>query len=771
MKFPLCFFAAILVFTQVLTAQTTSSRQLRENFSKEHLGLVLKLYHEGKRAEALAQLDRSFRLAKDELGHSGFFYSEVWSEAQIRSGATDEEWGLDVFLYLLRRGHGNDARSTRRLSGREYLLGGNILSKLRSVGRITEAREVNLIQQNSLRVHERLDTANRPYKDLGPLYDFLPAARKREFPIMYKDVFPETPPGIFIDYPRMYAVQYTAFAVLDTGDWVRAAELHRWFTDYTAKYSITGKPRGEEVVRNALHCYGALASICLMHGHPEAAIAEYDAFLAKSRQDNYPIYGPDPLSAKLSKMIIQIDHGTLPDNTIEVALEAATRMEKFTYYSRLRKFKAWTGLARIYHATGDRKRAWGLLDELAAKAKDDVNPHYQIALLYPMIDLALKEGGTHPELEGWLIRLLQFERSMGNKFNELPLYEKYAKFLTLNGRLSEAVQILQEAIRLSVAMNIPSREKQNRDALRQLLSARGLLAGRNEGPEKAGSAKGSPSSSPGGNSPAKPAPAAEDTRQVDVQPLSSHAMIVPDSTAHGRFYVTNPSSLEKTGSLQVVGPIVSEDWDEANDLSIEVDAAAPVKTMTHRLTLSPGASCVVDIKGEGGLKDIGTKVSCAWMELGKPVSDGIWIYQTSEIATRRAVIDAHAVKANPFYLVPIRHMIQRAGNDTERDRVDFKISASKPMRIEVYDQSGTKLICVDSNGDGDFQDKGDIIHRDLNGNQLPDITLEEGEGLASLVMYVGSGGSGPEVGKDPHEISISILEDGEWHLDAVDVIE
>ena len=93
------------------------------------------------------------------------------------------------------------------------------------------------------------------------------------------------------------------------------------------------------------------------------------------------------------------------------------------------------------------------------------------------------------------------------------------------------------------------------------------------------------------------------------------------------------------------------------------------------------------------------------------------------------------------------------------------------MRIEVYDGTGTKLICVDANGDGDFEDKGDLVYQDLNGNGHPDLSIGEGDSLASLTMYVDPGQIEAGDSDTSREVSISLLEDGEWHLDAVDVIK
>jgi hypothetical protein len=720
-----------LVFCLRLPAEDAPGpRQKQSEFSQEHLVKVLKLYREGKRTEALQQLDRSMLLAKEEFGNSGNLYAKVWTEAQIHSGSADEEWGLDLFLRLLGTNN-RDAHETN------HLIYSNICGKLRSVGRITDARELAARQQASLTTFARIHTANRPYKDLGPLFGFLPDARKRDFPMRERDVDPRAMSGDrLLDYPRMYAVNEGATAALDVGDWVRAAELYRWFADYATLYCMQTTPRTHEVTRNSLLSYGKLAAICNWHGFPAEADASYGEFIALVSKDGYPVEDGVLSNAILSQLVIRIELGTLPENAVEIAEEAAETIEGFTYYGRPTKFGARIRVARIYHATGNRTRAWEIINELASKAKSDVNPHYQMMILGPMIDFALEEGGTHPELEAWLIRLLNFERSMGNKFNELPLYEKYAKFLRLNGRLTEAAEIMREAIRLSVAMNVPNRAGKNRIILREMLKSIKVLE---EG----------------------------ESREVDLQPLSSRSMVVRGSVAYGRFYVTNPSTVKKSGSLKMTGPITTDSRSDDGQLIVALDTAVAVKTIERPVVLESGASFVVDVSGQSGLDEVETEFSCTWLELDEAVSEGIWVYRSSEVATRTTVVDAHAVRISPFYLIPIRHMIQRTANAGKSESIDLRISASEPMRIEVYDGTGTKLLCVDANGDGDFEDKGDLVYQDLNGNGHPDLTIGEGETLTSLTLYVDPG----QIEAGDSEVSISLLEDGEWHLDAVDLIK
>ena len=50
------------------------------------------------------------------------------------------------------------------------------------MGRVMEARELAASEAISLATFARLDTANRSYKDQGPLFSFLPDARNGSFP-------------------------------------------------------------------------------------------------------------------------------------------------------------------------------------------------------------------------------------------------------------------------------------------------------------------------------------------------------------------------------------------------------------------------------------------------------------------------------------------------------------------------------------------------------------------------------------------------------------
>ena len=95
------------------------------------------------------------------------------------------------------------------------------------------------------------------------------------------------------------------------------------------------------------------------------------------------------------------------------------------------------------------------------------------------------------------------------------------------------------------------------------------------------------------------------------------------------------------------------------------------------------------------------------------------------------------------------------------------VSASSPMRIEAYNGATGQLIYVDANGDGDFKDAGDLISSDANHNNWPDILFNAGDRMAALTLYVKS-----EADRDGEQkLTIKLLEQGLWRIDAVDVIK
>ncbi|MBN2685958.1 MAG: hypothetical protein JXR40_11815, partial [Pontiellaceae bacterium] len=255
---------------------------------------------------------------------------------------------------------------------------------------------------------------------------------------------------------------------------------------------------------------------------------------------------------------------------------------------------------------------------------------------------------------------------------------------------------------------------------------------------------------------------------VDIQPQLSASISLPEQAAFGRFYVFNPAAVVQKGTLRLTGPIDQVEWQNNRMLSISSASPLEEKEWSTPLQLASGNACIVDIIGLPNEDGSGGQVRCEWIPsgAGEAVISGTWSFGSAATEKRTAVIDAHELQDNPFYLIPIHHMIQRLDID-EAQTIDFAVKASSPMRIESYDAYTGTLLAVDANGDGDFLDKGDMVSGDANGNNWPDLVFEKEQRLSSLAMYVHPHESSTE----DIELTIQIQTEEGWQTDSIDVIK
>jgi tetratricopeptide (TPR) repeat protein len=746
-------------------------------FCDRYLAPVLELRKTQGTKAALAALEEIYQLSEKQFPHFDFFQGVIWFEAQVKGGKDDEEWGLAVFEYLLERGLKKNPEHAVRVPPNDYLLYGNIVEKNLALGRIAKVRSVCMFMEDSLK-RGNFDTSGASYEDQGPVFSFLPEARKRRFPIFAHELSksggpePEKPECIY--YPYIYALGDVAASVQDTGDWVRAAELNIWSVRYADMCLQSFPFRRDEVGRTAGYlATKRLADIAILHGYPKEAATYLSDFVRKA-EGYYKSAKSTVACAKLDLAVVRITTGELTDADLLLVDDAEKTIGAALYNDRPLIMMGTLNKARVYHALGRREEAWSIVNDLFARTEKDVNPYHRIEMLETAIDLALADGGTHPELEKWLVQALTNARQTGSKFREVPLYEKYARFLMMQGRYAEAVQIQQEAIRLSRAMNLPKRLQDNLVRLdgmkKQMEKLQRVATG--DKPDNGGAVpQGSTDPVQGVNAPPVTVVGGSTPLAIDIQPRRSFSAALPAQPAYGRFYIHNPSTLTRHGELVLSGAIEDPQWDNREWLAVTASPLFEAVKLSHPLTLDAGATYVVDLTGLPREDGSGAEVKCEWVpDKGTDSATGTWTYQSVEktagTGIRTAVIDAHELQSNPYYLLPIHHMAQRLDTALEQS-VDFTVAASQPTRIESYDAVTGKLLAIDANGDGDFLDSGDMIAADSNRNSWPELIFGKNQKLASLMMYVQPLG---EAGGDV-ELAIKILSNGEWHTDALDVIK
>ncbi|MDF7825217.1 hypothetical protein P4B35_14430 [Pontiellaceae bacterium B12227] len=777
----LCITATVLLFTSFYAAATPWNRlsSSERDFCEVHMAKALALYEAGGQDASIQSLEDSYDLADMKFSNSFFMHRIIWWEAQVRSGKANEAWGLKLFQFLRRREHELYPQHAIHIPGNDFVLYGNIIWKMENIGMLAQARAETLELEKTLTEHLGLDLTCESYADHGALFDFLPEARKRTYPIKRDDCMQyrrnATGCSRFIYYCYMYGLQDVSNIALASGDWKRAAELSDWFMQYNDAFAVSAEQMRGEVCRKALESTDMLADICQLHKQPEQAADLYETFIGKFESKQYTSSSNVCNMAKLKLARIQIQLGTLPQDSIAMAESAVAGISVWDHYDRAQIMHAKLSLARICHALGQPAQAWAIINTLFEETSLDINTCHQLRILTTAIDLAMDEGGTHPELEKWLVLALHNERQLGNKFRELPLYEKYAQFLAMNGRHDEARAIYREAIRLADAMDVPVRSEQNRLALRSLTPA--ATASSAQAPAKVGD-------TPVANQPTAEVPTIGNTEEpqmhtsiiagtsvsaqipVSIQPNLSLSSALKGHSAHGRFYLTNPAETAQTGQLEIKGRIDSLKWQNDQWLTLQASPEFPDVSASKPLRLQAGASCIIDITGLPADDGSGGSVRCSWMNGVKLISESRWDYRTSDVAKRTAVIDAHELKSNPFYLIPINHTVQRQSASVA-EAIDFTVKATAPMRIEAYNGSTGKLLYVDANGDGDFLDSGDLISSDANHNNWPDIIFNAGDRMASLTLYVK-----PQADNNgEQELTVQVLEDGTWRIDAVDVVK
>jgi len=785
---PIFFFFALLVCSTTLATPWDKLNPEERAFCTEHMEMALDIYHTGDVDAAVQSLKESYDLADSEFSDSFFMHRIIWWEAQVRTGKTDEAWGLMLYRFLRDREHMYHPQHAVVIPGDDFVLYGNIIDMLESLGMMAQARMETFELEHTLTEYLGFDLSGESYPDHGALFSFTEDARNRTYPIMRSDnpQYGEFATGCsrFIYYCYMYGVRDVAAAALASGDWKQAAELSDWFIKYTDRFSQSKERMRWEVCKESLNSTDILAGICSMHEQPEAAAGLYEGFIEKCESGYYPTTSNVCGLAKLNLARIQIQMDTLPEDAIGMAESAVAGVAAWNRFGRKELIHATLTLARIQHSFGNTEEAWMIVNRLFDETSKDINPQHQLRILTTAIDLALAEGGLHPELEKWLVLALTNERRLANKFNELPLYEKYAQYLMIHGRYDEALAILGEAVRLSKAINIPARVDKNESAMEQLGQAlRQAKEGRpeqqmpNPSPEPGGAQPTQRNTPVAGNDDQPPAHKKQKTVagtastgngvQVDIQPLLSLTAAIKGQAAHGRFYLINPSAEARSGELEIEGRIKQPAWQNDQWLTLQASPVFPDVNLAQPITLAAGETCIIDVVGMPEKDGAGETVQCRWLGDGEVSCKGEWEYRMSSTEKRTAVIDAHEVRGNPFYLVPINHTVQR-GTAGFAELVDLTVEASSPMRIEVYHASTGKLVYVDANGDGDFDDQGDLVASDSNNNHWPDIVFGTDDSLASITMYVKPAAEA----QGEQELTIKLMdEDENWRIDAVDVIK
>ncbi|MEK7951922.1 hypothetical protein [Luteolibacter soli] len=700
---------------------------------KPQVAKVVEAYRKGGREAGLRALDEITPAFEKEGGVFRPYFNEVWREAQTRTGREDPEWAADVWDWLFRAAL---ARGDRELA---RSVTSNALGGLAVVRRFGRAKEIRAWQEENLwRSGFELDP--RTYPDLGPGLAALPEIRRREVP--------KGPPfgtptirrtGEFSmeeNFDRMNASAFLSLAGdrEQAGHWQEAMEWRVWaqiWSEAVTEASKDKKPIGE--VSNIWYeAVGDNADNLLLLGLTEAARDEYQRVIDTSWPDSYQ--GRGKLQAKLDRIACSLDLGEFDPSLVNEAAELAQKAKSNGFLTKPTWQRATLIHARCLLASGNKAEGSRMLDELVA---DGCEPARQERCVLRLA------AGTLDGVEEDLKLLLAYHRAAGKKISEAQVYSLYAEFLEASGRLDEALAMRRESIRLMRSFDLfallPAEqarlscllakcgdrsssdaaaaeatrlsENEKRIPARIRSSVKSLLASRSQGDAIA----------------KKPA---DKKGTVDLQPLRSLVIPVVGRPLRGRLTLSNPNTIPVEGTLAFDGIPADATWDvTSGEARVTLGTAGVDRLMKVRI--EPGSFAVIRLAAAAGAIGKGT-LSTVWSAPGQKDQISELKIDDAEAGVSSAVVEAGEYRGNPFYSVPIHHHFVRA--DSSDAPADFRITASAPARVEMYDEEDQPVF-VDVRGDGSLTGTSDVLYADRNSDGAGDVTSKEGEASFRLQVY------------------------------------
>jgi len=214
---------------------------------------------------------------------------------------------------------------------------------------------------------------------------------------------------------------------------------------------------------------------------------------------------------------------------------------------------------------------------------------------------------------------------------------------------------------------------------------------------------------------------------ADLQPLSIKSVALPGEPAHGRFTLSNYSDRTASGILTVEGAVFQDKWDPGTSiLQVTLQDAGGKASAQHPFILQPLEEIVIQAATPNGKP---ARLKLAWKGTGAVAAPpSIWeVAKEEDGSPEVSVTNANLARLNAFYSVRIYHTLLRRGGPADRP-VNFRVSASGPVYVELWDTKKNSLLAVDATGNGLFTDAGDLLLGDSDHDGFPDLPCPPGQG-------------------------------------------
>ncbi len=684
--------------------------------------------------------------------------SKVWREAQVNSGRLDAEWSAMLYDAIYQSSKKNEHY------GVMDAVAGNLLGKLRGTGR--NGRYAEVLET----WFERRKSWNHvvdisAYADQGGAYDFLPQVRKRNVPeaLLYSQYPSDFPtPKINLGQQNAHVLARYALLLGDAGKWRQCLEWNYQIRSWASLDD--GKPRWQLIQPWFDSVYDTAYMLQWM-GFYEEALTQVDSGLAAPMQESY--HGRKNILFQLLRLEILMEIKQAPDDVVDHARALLSKVEQNIHLSDLHQNHAKLTLARALLYRGATEEAMSLLDQLAALGHREA----RIARVRYWID-----HNRLGRVEEELLQLIKNSRLAGSKVTEIELYQLYADFLELSGRLSEALLMRREIIRLCHSFDFftklpvelaklavllerlgdPIGSKAAADEARKRMEGDTFLTSRKELTE------GLLSKLKKENAVVKVV--SDQAPPVDIQPEKSIVIPIEGASWTSIHTLTNPSNRVEEGTLSSRGlPVVFARESQDGDVLVYLATQGKEGSTTLKMKLEPQNFRLLKIRADEAYAKRG-EISLVWTaSQGDSKDESMIVIETPEKGVSGSIIQASRYRANPFYGVPV--YLHYVTKDKNTQTLPMRFVTSETARVEVYDFYGIPM-CVDGQGNGSLRDKGDELFETSDGDGNLSTLLTHGTTSVMIVVYP----NGP-LPKDGLKLTVEVFQDGAWSPQSENLIQ
>lgn len=449
------------------------------------------------------------------------------------------------------------------------------------------------------------------------------------------------------------------------------------------------------------------------------------------------------------------------------------------------RIHAWLGLAKAYALREDYEKAAEFIQKATEHAENVYRPLGILDARHLSAKISLKRDDLDRLSSQAFEDLLNEYRDLGYKNKEPFIYADYALYLEKTGHYELALKITDEELELlrnfGWTFRIPETLIRKAEFLLQLGDIGSAEAVWNQIHAFQQANSGLPQRIKNQITKAQEkflknkvkAEIKEDDTPLRavtilVQPEEMRTKALHKESVTGRFTFTNIVEDRVDGKIRITSestPISLTDWNpETGSLTARVGGDGNTKVLEQPVSIKPQERITLYLQATTDTTEQAA-IYVQWIESNEKESIGsAWHYSAGGEAQTLSIINSNTETLNPFIPVIFYHEIFYRGETASLE--NFRVRASLPGRIEIYEDNSRELIAVDANGDGDFEDSGDILSYDADRNMQPDFMVSKDNPFFDLELRFYR----ETVPEKEIELVVETLEGDKWTEQAVNLI-